>query len=437
MSQSFLTAAAICATDDTDALGRALTPGEQMWLAQSSLLCLVARLSEHMTQAFTQKALTERVIADATTNPFLLVGIDVATMRFKRSSGPKVTSETLAEDDLPAVRAAAQCQLQLGIDRAVCLARVHLLRSSSGGESYLLLIADHLCFDGRSLMAWLEGLTEPAVSVASEPVLPLIAWTDIVPASTSFDSPYESPVDTIRLLPKTPLPDAAETANMVVEDVVVTLDAATCASLRARTKERGTTLNAPLMAAFLAGMADAALKAGEVDKAGVRRAVDVRSVCAVDLRARLGIPLRYMNSSSAVVPVHASFECTKAGDAVDGAQLWPAALAAQAVMIKHIEDGEAFRLHDITKRGAFAEFGPYFDILCLWSNMGVVKATGVETCEVHLRGSATNPIISGHPITTGGVLALTLTFSPAHHARETVEYAASRFLHHIHLLATA
>ena len=278
-------------------------------------------------------------------------------------------------------------------------------------------------------MAWLEGLTETRGLVASECVLPLIAWTDLVPSSATFDSPYKSPVDTIRLSPKTPVPDPAEMASMVVEDVVVTLDAATCASLRARTKERGTTLNAPLMAAFLAGIADAALKAGEVDKVGVRRSVDVRTVCAVDLRARLGLDPRYMNSSSAVVPVHASFQCTEVGDAVDGAHLWPTALAAQAVMLKHIEDGEGFRLHDITKRGAFAEF--------LWSNMGVVKATGIKTCEIHLRGGATNPIISGHPITTGDILALTLTFSPAHHGRETVEYAASRILHHIHFLATA
>ena len=105
---------------------------------------------------------------------------------------------------LPSELRHTQRQLQLGINRAVCLARAHLLQSSSGGDSYLLLIADHLCFDGRSLMAWLEGLTETRGLVASERVLPLIAWTDLVPSSAAFDSPYESPVDTIRLSPEGP-----------------------------------------------------------------------------------------------------------------------------------------------------------------------------------------------------------------------------------------
>ena len=85
--------------------------------------------------------------------------------------------------------------------------------------------------------------------------------------------------------------------------------------------------------------------------------------------------------------------------ATDAASLWSAALASQQVMMDHIDAKEAFRLQDITKGSRFAEFGPYFDILCLWSNMGLFRGKGVEHIEVHLRGAGSNPIISGHPIT--------------------------------------
>lgn len=422
----------------SDPLCRPLTAGEQQWLAQSSLICLVARLSLGLSRTFDAATLVQHVASTAAKNPFLCVGINGAASRFVRNSGVTVTSETLDEDSLLAVRAATQRQLQLGIDRAVCMARVHLLQSPADGVSHLVLIADHVCIDGKSLLIWLDLLVVPPVSDA-DPMHAFVDWTDLVPRSATFSSPFQSPVESIKLSPKVPSTDL-DLADMVVADVVATLDVDTFASLRSRTKEKGTTLNTPLMAAFLAGMADVALKQMAGDERvgpGRSRAVDVRSVCAVDLRAKLGLPPTYMNNSSAVVPVHASFERTEASDAVDGTQLWPAALAAQTVMLDHIEQGEAFRLHDITRRGAFAEFGPYFDILCLWSNMGAVQAKGIEACEVHLRGAASNPIISGHPVTADGVLTLTLTFSPAHHSRETVEFAASRFVHHIGLLATA
>ena len=133
--------------------------------------------------------------------------------------------------------------------------------------------------------------------------------------------------------------------------------------------------------------------------------------------------------------MHATFPNANSG--VVTGDLWAVALAAQELMMKNIEQGEAYRLNDITKRGAFAEFGPYFDILCLWSNMGRVQAVDVESVEVHLRGSGSNPIISGHPITTANdTMALTLTYSPCLHEASTVKYIGEQFLHHIATLSS-
>ena len=121
--------------------------------------------------------------------------------------------------------------------------------------------------------------------------------------------------------------------------------------------------------------------------------------------------------------------------------LWTAALAAQQVMLDHIAANEAFRLQDITKGARFAEFGPYFDILCLWSNMGLFRGNGVvEHMECHLRGPGSNPIASGHPVTCAHAdgtmtMALTLTFSPGIHARETVEFMGDAFSRFVGVLA--
>lgn len=414
-----------------DPLVRELTASEKQWLPQSSLICLAARLSESLSDVLTDDILKQEVKRTCTVNPFLQVAIDTSALCYKRNGGITITSETLEGDGVDGIRKAAQRQLELGIDREACLARVHLVHHRpGGGSSHLLLVGDHLCFDGKSLMIWLNDIASARASVeAAATALDFVDWTERIPVNVTFPSPFESPVTSIKLPTKAPQPE--ELIGSIVEDVVVNVDADVFSRLKVRSKEMGTTLNAPLMVSFFAAMADTALRQGAVGI--VADTVDVRSVCAVDLRPQLGLPANYMNNSASVVPVHATFP--RADEKVDGSGLWPVAQAAQAVMLENIDHGEAYRLHDITKRGAFAEFGPYFDILCLWSNMGSLSTPGIEFVEVHLRGSGSNPIISAHPITVGSALALTLTFSPAFHDRETVEYAAARFLHHAGLMA--
>merc|ERR1712050_16264 len=107
-------------------------------------------------------------------------------------------------------------------------------------------------------------------------------------------------------------------------------------------------------------------------------------MCAVDLRSQLTTPLPadFMNNSASVVPAYASFANVAEGAIVG--DLWTVAQQSQEAMLKGIAEGEAFRLNDITKRGAFAEMGPIFAIPCLWSNCGRLEAPGAETVEAHL-----------------------------------------------------
>ena len=195
--------------------------------------------------------------------------------------------------------------------------------------------------------------------------------------------------------------------------------------------------------AFLAAVLDAA----RAQDPSLSPPQHVRSVCAVDLRARLQPPLpsRFMNNSAAVVPVAADF------GAPDEADLWGVARAAQDGLGAALDRGEAFRLQDIAKRGAvdpaaFAEMGPIFAIPCLWSNVGHVgakpatadassnAASGLESAEVLVRGAGSNPVVSGHVAEAGGRLALTVTYSPLFHAPSTAAFIAARFEHHVKAL---
>jgi hypothetical protein len=420
-----------------DPLCRVLTPNEQQWLPQTSLISLCARLSPELTLKMTEGTLRTALEATKRVNPYLNVGIDAANLAFKRLLNEiPLTVETVeGEADEAAARLSLHRELQLGVDREVCLARVHLLRSGGllSTRSFLILLGDHLCFDGKSFMLWMSELTSLVSStspVSQGKMLEFVDWTGLIPPMEF--APFEPPFASIKMQTKDAVPE--DLAASSVDDYVVTVPTDTLVALKERTKTMGTTLNAPLMAAFFAAVADAALQQQRED--GHSGPVNVRSVSAVDVRRNLDLPANYMNNSASVVPVHASFETVK--DGAVGGGIWPAALAAQQVMMDGIEAGEAYRLNDITKRGAFAEFGPYFDILCLWSNMGRIASIGVDSVEVHLRGAGSNPIISGHPITTANnTMALTLTYAPLLHDRETIEYIGARFMHHIGKLSSA
>jgi hypothetical protein len=428
----------------SDPLCRALTPSEQQWLPQSSLIGLAGVLSASTTVDVASLHVAVQRVAG--TQPYLQVRIDAEKLCYARNDGVPVTGETVSggEDDARAtLRAAMAQQLAVGIDRGVCLARAHLVDGFTGGKKILILVADHLCFDGRSLMQLFESTCDAVAYAGSadndhpSTMMDFIEWTSRIPDEVSFPKPYEPPFETVRLKPKDDALPPAELAQVLVEDHIVTVPAETMTALKGRAKAKGTTLNAPLMAAFLGAAAAAAARR---DPEGVPSSApyNVRACCAVDMREALGLTRMYMNNSSSVVPVHGVMPAVD--DATAGS-LWSAALASQKVMQDHVAANEAFRLQDITKGARFAEFGPYFDILCLWSNMGLFRGKGVEHIECHLRGAGSNPIVSGHPITcahgdSGAMtLSLTLTFSPGVHDRETVEFMGATFERFVGILA--
>ena len=75
----------------------------------------------------------------------------------------------------------------------------------------------------------------------------------------------------------------------------------------------------------------------------------------------------------------------------------------------------------------------------LWSNIGKFATPDtlpVSSVEVHVMGSGSNPMVSGHCVTVADTMALTITYSPAFHAVATIEYMAQRFSEHIVALAS-
>lgn len=161
-----------------DPLCRPLTPSEQQWLAQSSLIALAGIISTETAAAYDLARLRSAVQRVAETQPFLQVRIDNEKLSYSRNDGVPVTGENLGggsgggdgsgEDLRIALRAAAARQLAVGIDRGVCLARAHLVDIDGAvGQKMLIVVADHLCFDGRSLMVLFESICDGVVANAA------------------------------------------------------------------------------------------------------------------------------------------------------------------------------------------------------------------------------------------------------------------------------
>lgn len=417
-------------------LSRPLTATESQWLAQHSLICLDAKLSPEAAVTATEESLALALARTRTLHPYLSVSIDAERKAFRPAPATPLSLETLDTEGgdggflAGAVRAAVQRQLTVGVDRAQTLARAHLI-CGSGGEQHkhLLLFCDHLALDARSLTIWLGDIMAALLggdAGQQDTMHEFVDWTSRIPTELSF-APFEPRGRSVVLDKIEPAPEAlAAVPAPDVADLVACVEPAIFAALKGATKGRQTTLNAPLSAAFAAAVLDAARKEHD----SVVAPAYVQGCCAVDARAHVTPPLpsNYINNSSSVVPTHTTFTA--------GASLWQVAATAQAGLLEAIAAHEVFRLHDITKRQAFAEFGPIFSIPALWSNVGHISAPGVAAAEVHIAGPATNPVISGHVTEAGGHLTLTVTYSPLFYSEETPRYIAERFVHHVTQLST-
>jgi hypothetical protein len=324
---------------------RALSVTEQQWLVQESLILLCANLGPSLSEVSLRTALA----ATQPKQPYLNVAIDAKALKFKVIEAVPVTCEELKDNDT--VRAAARRQLDLGLDREVSLARAHIITASN--SSHLVLVCDHLCLDGKSLMIWLtDVLTASTAETECKQVSllqgeGLVDWTTRIPP-TSF-LPFVPPCESVVLRALSPEPSELLTAK--VSDIVVSLNPTVFSRLLRGTKARGSTLNAPLMTAFFAAIADTAYMQNPDIGAPFR----VRSCCAVDVRALLQPPLPsdFMNNSASVVPAFAVFDslaCSCSDDPKDSTitnscslDLWSVALACQESMKSGLTAGEAFR----------------------------------------------------------------------------------------------
>jgi hypothetical protein len=282
-----------------DDLCRPLTVSEKQWLAQVSLICIAARLSPELSRCVREdKKVRDILSLTRSMQPFLSVCIDASALNFARSSEITLTTQVFSEEDTmdteDALRSCIKHQLSLGLDREVGLARVHILHHSR--HSYLLLIGDHLCFDGRSLMWWLSEITAsllPSTESASHldrAMLEFSDWTTKIP-SMEF-APFIPPFTSIKMSPKADIPPMEVMVTMEVDDVVVTITKTVLHALKERAAAQSTTLNAPLQIAFLAAATDTALWRNS----DLVAPLNVRCVCAVDLRTALHLPGNYMNT---------------------------------------------------------------------------------------------------------------------------------------------
>ena len=473
-----------------DDLCRPLNTGEQQWLAQSApaLICLIVHLDATATAAaaWTHEAAEAAVAAARARQPFLQVCVDADALRFKLAPPTPVSFEALEGSGDEAVRGAARRQLDLGVDRGATFARLHVVTTGGeGGATHLVLLGDHLALDARSLAIWAQAMVQhvaPSSSAAAAATaaaaaaaggaqgsdgapdgtparLPFVDWTTRIPPVSL--PPFAAPASAMLTCSAVAPEDLA--AASPVEGTVSVLGPGVFASLKQATKARGLTLNGPLMASFLLAVGDVsrdqkqAAAAAEVAEAGEATAGDgaevgtatvtVRTVCAVDLRGHLSPPLEadYMNNSASVVPAHATFSLQGGeggeggGDAGSSGDLWAVAAGLKEQLKADIASGEGFRLHDITTRMAFAEFGPIFAIPCLWSNVGHVGGGSdlLAGAEVLITGAGTNPILTGHCAEAGGRCALTVTVAPAFHQPATAAAVAARFAHHAAALAAS
>lgn len=418
------------AVDDASPLTRDLNAGEKQWLMQHALICMIARLSARASALIeVHGALEAALLATQARQPYLKVCVDTEKLCFKLSECIPLSFETIDTDADENVRDVAQAQLAIGVDRSQTFARLHVVKCES--HVRFVLLCDHLALDAKSLGLWLHQLLVSLEGCAGaevsniDPPLPFVDWVSRIPKEITL--PPFSGVDSAMLKVKTVAPEDLASAPPVL-GYVKSLDKSIFAGLKEITKTKGTTLNAPLMTAFFAAVLDVARK----QDPDLKLPQSIRSVCAVDLRSKLTPPLAldYMNNSASVVPAATTFEA--------GADLWDCAQRTQEATLNSISAGEGFRLHDITTRAAYAEMGPIFAIPCLWSNVGHVASPmgAVESAEVLIGGVGSNHVISGHCSEAGGVMALTVSYSPAFLELSTAIAISENFFRHVSALAT-
>jgi hypothetical protein len=171
------------APSNDDELCRPLNPSEKQWLAQSSLICLIAHLSSHVSNTVNKDSLRHALSVAQKKQPFLKVCVDIEALQFKLAGPTPITFENIqsgSSSSLDDVRDVARAQLIIGVDRSTTFGRLHVVTNVDDGTVSFVCLCDHICLDGKSLVCWIRDILS-SLSDQDEKneieMLPFIDWT--------------------------------------------------------------------------------------------------------------------------------------------------------------------------------------------------------------------------------------------------------------------
>lgn len=421
---------------------RPFNASEQLWgtiNSSSSPIAVVGRLSGPLSLEDVQQALA----CARSQHPYLQASVDTIRKGVVQSALNElpVEAETIEtfqdreKDRLEAVREVVRRELLKGIPIQDTLARAYLI-SESGDDQihHLILMADHVAFDSRSLLAWLDSfftfLKRPSKDDIDPTVqLELIDWQERIPKSCpNLDAcPLQGHSIASDISP--PANSSSSENVCMVEDTVLQICSDTFSRLKHSTKAHELSLNAPLFVAFACAVSDLALSRGD------HLPVMAVGSCAVDVRGMVSPPLPHNFISSVAGTVNVGIEVESCLD------LWRASSAVSQSLKEEIAKAEPFRLTQLLKNGDYAAIAPLFAVSFVWSNIGhysgICEAEGVslQQLESHVMGEGSNPLVSVHLLEVRDILSCSLTYSPKFHTQKSMSFLLSRFEKYVERLA--
>lgn len=224
---------------------RPLNTNEKVWLTQnnsSSPLCLVASFNHGVLN---EASMTETLNILKLKHPYLAVCVDKATKCLKSTPSPiPLTFETVTDDTqefYQQIQHIVRSQLSQGV------ARCHVVHFPNYIHDYLLLLGDHMAFDGRSFVSWLYDLNKilSGGRIPESEFHTFEDWSRRVP-EVNLKARKFAESENLELLTAPPGPENPPH----VEDIVIKITPEVFMRLKEESKKRGLSLNGTLMVRF-------------------------------------------------------------------------------------------------------------------------------------------------------------------------------------------
>lgn len=362
-----------------------------------------------------------------------------------------VTDCSSEHEEHKAVRGIIQRELAKGVCITKAFARLHTIfpsgTTSPHHTVHLLVIGDHMAFDGRSFFAVLRSVIR-ALPSATPPTIPetegsdcsheLCDWNAAVPASLELP-PYDASAFDPRSAISTGCehwkPEEGTADPPAVRDVVWAMDSEIFSRLRREAKTRQVSLNGPMAVALRCAVADAAIRRGTLTSDTL--SLPTLLACAVDVRGLLEPPLpaNYVCSAASLMNVGHTVKA--------GMELWDAAVEESERVAAMVEAREPFRMQSLMRSGDFSSIGALFNVSAIWSNIGrypyMREATDagytIRRLETHVMGVGSNPLLTVHAISTDECASFSFTFSPKYHEEAAIRSLIEDFARHLKRMA--